>query len=138
MANKKFFLLIETNTYTGNFERELCSYVFGAYYDAQEWVDDLRKQFETEVGDDHPLTEMLFNFHDEHGPTVCEIYKQNSLKVFFEKDPSKYRDLIMERLKKFPEANAKAFEFAEKNIKIKRVTLFQEVAKEEVVWVEAT
>jgi hypothetical protein len=45
-------------------------------------------------------------------------------------------ELILERLRKFPAALAKADEFCPKNVKIKRVTLFQEIAKEEVVWVE--
>jgi hypothetical protein len=136
MSNKKFYLLIETDQYTGNFNRELCSYVFGAYYDAQDWVDDLRRLFYTEVGEDHALTEMLLNFYDEHGPTVCEIHKQDNLKVFFESDPTPFMKLILERLKKFPAVLAKAGEFCPKNVKIKRVTLFQEIAKEEVVWVE--
>jgi len=135
MANKKFYLLIETNQYTGNFERELCSYVFGAYYDAHEWTDDMRKLFGIEVGGDHALTEMLHHFYDEHGETVCEIHKQDNLKVFFEIDPTRFMKLILERLKKFPAALAKAGEFCPKNVKIRRVTLFQEIAKEEVVWV---
>lgn len=133
--DKKFYLLIETNQYTGNFERELCSYVFGAYYDAQEWVEDLRKLFYAEVGEDHELTDSLHQFYDEHGETVCEIYKEKSLKVFFDKDPTPFGDIIRERLKKFPEVLANSWEFAIKGVKIKRVSLFEETAKEEVVWV---
>ena len=135
MVNKKFYLLIETNQYTGNFNRELCSYVFGAYYEAQEWVDDLRKLFYSEVGEDHALTEILHQFYDTHGETVCEIYQRDNLKVFFEEDPTPFSDLIQERLKKFPSVSATSWEFAVKNLKIKRVTLFQEIAKEEIVWV---
>jgi len=135
MVNKKFYLLIETNQYTGNFNRELCSYVFGAYYEAQEWVDDLRKLFYSEVGEDHALTEILHQFYDTHGETVCEIYQRDNLKVFFEEDPTPFSDLIQERLKKFPSVSATSREFAVKNLKIKRVTLFQEIAKEEIVWV---
>ena len=136
MANKKFYLLIETNQYTGNFERELCSYVFGAYYEAQEWVEDLRKRFYSEIGEDHALTNSLHHFYDEHGETVCEIHNENCLKVFFDEDPTPFAEIIQERLIKFPAVLAYSWEFGTKNVQIKRVSLFQEVAKEEVVWVE--
>jgi hypothetical protein len=134
---KKFYLLIETNQYAGNFGRELCSYVFGAYYNTQEWVEDLRKLFDTEVGEDHVLTDNLHQFYDEYGETVCEIYNEKCLKVFFDEDPTPHMDIIQERLKKFPDVLATSWKFAVKNLKIKRVTLFQEVTKEETIWVKS-
>jgi len=138
MASKKrFYLLIDTSEYTGNFNRELCSYVFGAYCDAQDWVTALRESFQKEtgkVGED--ISESLHNFYDEHGETVCEIYKENCLKVFFDEDPTPFMDVIMERLKKFPKALAASWEFSPKRVKIKRVTLFSESSQDEVEWVK--
>ena len=45
--NNKTFLIIKTNQYTGNFERELMAYVFG--YDKDGYADEELDIFRREV-----------------------------------------------------------------------------------------
>lgn len=55
--NKDLFLVIQTNSYVGNFERELMAYVFG--YDSDGFAEDMVKLFEKDIGDRFYMEEFL-------------------------------------------------------------------------------
>ncbi len=125
---KNYKLLIKTNQYTGNFECELCAYVFGDYNTRTQGLDEL---FRVEVGEDHELSEMIKSFYDEHGITICEIASNpNNLFIHFERNPKKYLKLIKERCDNFPEAYEKSYEYATKNVKITGFELYEVELKE--------
>jgi len=124
MTIPKYQLLIKTNQYTGNFSRELLAYTFGCCDTGQEWVNDLAKLAEKELGEDFAdsLSSKLYYYCDEYGQTVGEILGRNNFVVYFSKSPTdKELNILKERINKFPEALAKSWEFAPKNVEIKNV-----------------
>ena len=99
----KFAIVIKTDSYAGNFEREMCAHVTGHVGDCEvgdEYVDaKIAKQFENIIG----------NEADDNGcyrPVAlgCDIkgYKNTDVVIFFEKEPTqKHIDTIKERLDTF-------------------------------------
>lgn len=124
----KYKLLIKANSYAGNFYRELVSYVFGFYFDGlQSWVDDLYflacDEFKKEMPK-NAFINLLYYFDDSYGQTCCE-FDDRLITVYFNESPIQYIKLIKNRLKKFPEVYGKSWEFANKNIKIKSISLLE-------------
>jgi hypothetical protein len=151
MANKRYKLIVKTNSYTGNFHREFNAYVFGCHSDcAHEWVEDLNKSFDKESKgifsdnvDDNTdaFFELYHHFYDEYGSNISELsdFGGNGvgtlgITVYFDKDPTKYLPFFMKRIESFPCALAKSWEFAEKNLKIESVELIEETTTEKSLW----
>ncbi len=128
----KYKLLIKTNSYAGNFERELAAYVFGFYWNCQDWIDDLASKFEMEADGDFQnwIDDSLIAFYDEHGQTCCRIEGGNNLSFEFDKNPSEYIGIIKQRLEKFPEVLAQTWEYAPKDVKILGVEVYKIEIKE--------
>ena len=75
--NNKLFLIIKTNLYVGNFDRELMAYVFG--FDNDDYAEDELRLFNKEMGEnkdifDNYLDRFAFGEHD--GEYSC--YKTES------------------------------------------------------------
>jgi hypothetical protein len=127
---KRYELEILTNSYTGNFERELAAYVFGYMFEhGRDVCADLCKAFVKEVGHEELFLDMFEHFYDEHGPTVCYLssYKEGTgtmgITFKFEKDPSPYIRMIERRCLLFPKAWAKASKFSDATVKVKAILL---------------
>lgn len=124
----KYKLIINTNSYIGNYNRELMAYVFNFCTEtSHEWTEALAEMAAAELEIEMPDNEtcdLLYHFYDEYGQTVSELSNLGkTLTVYFEKNPSKYFDLIVDRLKRFPEIYEKSHEYATKNVKIVSVNL---------------
>jgi hypothetical protein len=99
-ATGNFGLLIKTNSYAGNFERELTAFCTGQIG-------------ECEVGDDY-IEKLPINFGnvervpDEHGcwrPVSLDDKDSNNLIIWFESEPTEMQiNFIKERAPKFSEA----------------------------------
>lgn len=126
MTKPKYQLVIKTNQYAGNFNRELTAYVFGYDWDVQEWVKKLSKDgVAAWEAKGYDIVEDLHHFYDEHGSTICEIGGKNcsSIMVFFAvMPPAKMLDFVKQRIQEAPEKIAAVDEFTTKDIKIQRVT----------------
>ena len=64
--SEQLIFVIDTDSYAGNFERELCAYMTGCVGECGVG-DDMRTIFETEVGDPDELFEFIVSEPDEHG-----------------------------------------------------------------------
>lgn len=101
-----FALIVSTDSYTGNFEREFCAYVTGAYGECGVG-EELAEEFNEEEPGDEDLTYKTANESDDSGcHRPVSIYDDgdhyNSLIIFFdaEPEPSEW-DLIVRRAKQF-------------------------------------
>lgn len=130
MTTKKYRLRIYTNSYVGNFERELTSYVFGYYNeDSDQRVFELYEDQTGERGE--KLTESLSEFYDEHGHTCCEIDSDsNNLNVYFDEDPRKFMDIIDSRIDSFKEYWKSVYKFYDKNLIIINISFFEIITTE--------
>ena len=121
----KFEIFIKTDQYVGNFERELCAYVFGYSSDfAQDWVLKMSESFKSDEQATN-LVDITCIKYDSHGETICKIEKSDNLIVFFSGSPEKYMPAIIRRLMDFPKVLAESWEYAPKNVKIIEVSLYQ-------------
>lgn len=103
----KFAIVIKTDTYAGNFEREMCAHLTGAVGDCEvgeEYVDDsIQKLFEVIIG----------NEADDNGcyrPVAlgCDIkgYTNQDVVIFFNEKPTKeHIETITERVSTFEFSN---------------------------------
>ena len=62
MSQENLYLVIRTNRYTGNFERELLAYVFGIT-DEDEYAEDELEAFREEVPEGS-LPEDIYDYYD--------------------------------------------------------------------------
>ena len=99
----KFAVLISTNKYAGNFEREMCAHLTGHVGDCevgQEYVEDeIETLFESVIGneaDDHGCYRPVALGCDIEGGTNQDVV------IFFDKKPTQeHLDTIKERLPDF-------------------------------------
>lgn len=103
-----FAIIVSTNDYTGNFEREFCAYVTGAYGECGVG-DELAKVFHEEEGEENYLSDITDQVMDDRGCSrPVSIFDDgdhyNSLIIFLngEPDPEEW-DLIVRRAKQFCE-----------------------------------
>lgn len=98
----KFGILIKTDSYAGNFEREMCAHLTGHTGDCgvgSHYVnDDIAKEFEDIIG----------NEQDDNGcyrPVTIgsyENFSNNDVVIYFEEKPTqKHLDIIKERMPSF-------------------------------------
>jgi|WetSurMetagenome_2_1015567.scaffolds.fasta_scaffold619841_2 hypothetical protein len=100
-AKDGYGFVIQTNEYTGNFEREMCAFVTGQTGECgvgEEFVDEaITEQFDNVmcVADDHGC----------HRPVSLHDKNNNDLVIFFEEKPTKKQIALMkERSELFNEA----------------------------------
>lgn len=113
-----YIFVIDTNSYSGNFERDITAYCTGQIGECgvgESLVeDDVAERFEN----------LITSMPDEHGcQRPCEIFldknkEYNSVAIFFSKRPE-YPDI------KFIKKRAVEFS-SDKNIKIKGFRLFEQ------------
>lgn len=116
----KFAVLIKTNKYAGNFEREMCAHLTGHVGECEvgeEYVDDdIATIFESVIGneaDDNGCYRPVALGCDIDGGTNQDVV------IFFEEKPTKkHIDIIKERLETFKYKN-------EKDLKIKGTELIE-------------
>ena len=101
----ELILLIETNQYTGNFDRELMAYVFG--YDKDGYANDEMEIFEREMGENNKhmfydyLDTTAFGDFDENY-SCYEIYELNNLYICLKKQlPKNIEEIMNKRLLSF-------------------------------------
>jgi len=129
MGNKWIFI-IDTDSYAGNFERDMCAYVTGVIGDC-EVGDDFAELYRKETGDgdkyETQFSDYLEQRADDHGccrPCECWLDPRgkthNSVAIFFEKKPTtKMIELMKERAGKFAEEKRKIVENSwDKNFKL--------------------
>lgn len=137
-----FELAIMTNSYAGNFERELCAHLFGwasefASDDAEKLSEQAQKFWSAKHNMD--TFDLIDIYEDEHGPTCCELYgdKCFGINVKFSSNPSEFMSDIVERIESFPEAFLKTSKFAGKT-KIKMLSYkLVRVSHEEATLIES-
>ncbi len=104
-------VIIDTDSYAGNFERELCAYVTG-HWDDSTHGGDQAKVFEDEVGEPNPFEDYVSFIIDEHGlrtPVCLEYtpkelgdYNMCSVGIVFKKRPTpELIQLVKDRAYKF-------------------------------------
>jgi hypothetical protein len=109
-------LLIATNEYAGNFEREMCGYVTGTHDGTHGHIESA--VFDKEVGaqviDPEYSPEGIASFiafvPDKHAyPRCAYIWNEGpdgnsfqSVAIFFEEWPERFQVLMLERIKEFP------------------------------------
>lgn len=74
--SEQIIFVVHTNSYAGNFERELCAYITGQVGEC-EVGDDLAEMFAEEVGEDmqEAFAEIIGSNTDDNGCSrPCEIY----------------------------------------------------------------
>lgn len=120
-------LVIKTDSYAGNFERELCAWLTGTIGECgvgKELIEpDIEAMFE----------EIICQIPDDHGcyrPVSIRFDDTNNLVIFFEASPSEQQmDVILERSKRIP---MRTFRDGHFNIKSMELIEFI-VTREEIV-----
>ncbi len=128
-AENKYKLLIETNSYAGNWNREICAWALGCYWDdPHDWTESLQKTCHNTLGEEfveEKILELLSCNYDEHGQTCCEIVNSNNLAIYFDKKPSKkVQEIIESRIESFSDAANSIMPYPPKGLKIKEITWF--------------
>lgn len=139
MKNKiKYRLIIDTDSYSGNFEREITAYVFGLLGESEvgeEYVEFYKKETGDAEGDKYyEIIEMVY---DDHGGNFCEIVQTdntnetNSIMFHFNSMPTKNDiKLIKSRIYKFNSIRKKIDKMYNKDdIKILSIKLYKEELK---------
>ncbi len=89
--NCSYIVLISTNNYSGNFERELTAYVTGCYGECEVGKREAN-DFLNNVEDDSLFTEIAYCIHDDTASRPCSIWPNadgiyNSVAIFFNDKP---------------------------------------------------
>lgn len=134
MYDISYQFVIDTNSYAGNFERELCAYCTG-YWDNETHGETQANIFKEEVGDPEEIFDNITYAMNEHGmltPNTIEIEpttnKYNSVAIFFDKEPTpKQIETIKQRAEKFSK-EGKIFDHSV-NLKILGYRLMQKISE---------
>jgi hypothetical protein len=103
----QYALIVGTNEYTGNFEREFCAYVTGSYGECGVGEELAEEFLEEEGAEAESLTCLTCNEMDDRGcARPVSIYddgdRYNSLIIFLEDHPNeKEWEIIIRRAKQF-------------------------------------
>ena len=120
MYDVNFEVVIDTDSYSGNFERELCAYITG-HWDLETHGGDQAEIFEEECGDKpNPFEDYIAMALTQDDDCPVNAYQclewepenkgMNSVGIFFEKEPTpELIELIKERAYKF-EKEGKIFD----------------------------
>ena len=120
-------LVIKTDSYAGNFERELCAWLTGTIGECE--VDKELVELDIEAMFD----DIICRMPDDHGcyrPVSIRFDNTNNLVIFFETCPSEQQmDAILERSKRIPMPK-----FMDGHFNIKSMELIEIiVTREEIV-----
>lgn len=120
-------LRIKTDSYAGNFEREMCAYATGATGDCK--VGD-RESEQFMIEEKSTVYDMIENFPDDHGCwrpcTVDSETDSNNFLIFFDKycvEDKKFKDdlkIVKRRIKDYAQTHSIKildFEFARVTVK---------------------
>ena len=110
MKTIEYKLVIKTNKYAGNFEREMCAYSTGSIGEC-EVGEELADRFKEELGEElaDTFVDNIIDKADDHGwyrPVCITRFpgdsEYNSLKIFFrEKLEDEHLNIIVSRVKKY-------------------------------------
>lgn len=132
MIETKYYLIVNTNSYAGNFERDLCAHLTGFTGECgvgENFIDDeIHEMFESYRGDyffDGCLRPVEM-FRDE-----CDKGAYNSIRISLESPlPPKLIEIIKERCNTFNAVRAEKENWREPTpIEIRGVKLMTEVIK---------
>lgn len=110
--NDCFLFVIRTDSYAGNFEREMCGYITGQYGDCEECTitksvgEREAELFEKECPDNYDeFEDLVISFPGEHGcqrPVTIWSNECTAVAIFLETKPTDAQlDLMRERARKF-------------------------------------
>ncbi|MFW6219704.1 MAG: hypothetical protein ACOC33_02550 [bacterium] len=114
--------VVDTDSYAGNFERKMTAYMTGQYGECEIGENEsslFEKEYPSEFKD---IGSYILILPDDNGCyRPCSIFpsdngKYNSFAIYFEKFPSKYQELFVDRAKEYAKNN---------NIKIKSFRLIE-------------
>lgn len=119
-------LIIKTDSYAGNFERELCAWLTGTIGECgvgKELVEpDIEAMFEN----------LMYQVTDDHGyyrPVSIRFDDTNNLVIFFESSPSEQQmTVILERSKRIP-----VVKFMDGTFNIKSMELIEYIVTREEI-----
>lgn len=131
MSEKLYIFVVDTNSYAGNFNREMCAYMTGMW-DNETHGGEQAEIFESEVGFD-AFSELVNPQVDEYGllsPQRLEqtppSNKYNSVGIFLNDVPSQPEiELLKSRAKKFAKEGM-IFDRPVKNLRVKGFRLLTE------------
>lgn len=142
---EKYKLIITFSEYAGNFHREFNAFVLGFENECcHEHVENLVSEFTNNLPEegwddvdqfyDEWQCDCLDTFYDEYGLNVSELAHGNKIIVHFQRRLGKFMELVLKRLKQFPERMKKLKEetefFGDTNLKILKVELKKETITE--------
>ncbi len=100
-------IVVKTNSWPGNFTREMQSYVFGYSWDMSQggddsdvFIDDFPKDTDYFRWLDGETPQYMY--YDEHGETMSDIVDDTTLEFYFLESPEEHWDTIVDRIKQFP------------------------------------
>lgn len=120
IEKNEYSVIIETDSYAGNFEREMCAFITGEIGECEVGSDNIDKEFDYSMFD-----ELINQKPDTYGVSrPVDVYSENSdsLEIYFADKPSKEMiNLIHYRAELF-----------DPNIRIKEVYALKKEIKAEV------
>lgn len=126
---EEYKLIVRTNSYAGNFERELCAFMIGIIGDCEvgvEFVEEnITKRFENKV----------IQKQDSNGtyrPVSLERGNPNNIVIFFE-DKLSDEDMIFLTARAIKFQNEKPYEYLDKNFEFLRLDQFKITIKTEKI-----
>lgn len=104
---KKWIFIIDTDSYAGNFDREMCAYITGQVGMCGVG-EDFAKLYQQETGDNDDIFDDYIEYRDFYGSSrPCSIYSSleslnKSVAIYFDKKPeNEIINLMKERAHKF-------------------------------------
>ena len=102
-----FVLVIRTDSYAGNFEREMCAYMTGECGECGVGDEEARI-FQDECPENYEFEDLVTSFPDEHGchrPATIWGSNCNDMAIFFDSRPTDDQlSLMRDRARKFAAA----------------------------------
>lgn len=92
-----FILVIKTDSYAGNFEREMCGFMTGQIGDCGVG-DDCVELFQSENPENYEFEDLVISFPDDHGCyRPCTIWwpGNTSVAIFFESKPTEEQFMFL-------------------------------------------
>lgn len=109
MKTKEYTITIDTNSYAGNFERELTAYLTGRLGDSEvgkKYAEMFLRDFHIDYTDDEndPFTDSINGKHGDFGWNWCEISGNDSTNInlwFLEEPTEEQIEILIKRCKEF-------------------------------------
>lgn len=99
-----FIFVIKTDSYAGNFEREMCGYITGEVGECEMGAKEAA-QFKSDYPENYEFEDLVLRFPDDHGcyrPATMWSHKCSDVAIFLEERPTEAQLAFMrDRARKF-------------------------------------